>query len=113
MKTLVIAILLAGVLGYQATAQKKTTLKTKKDKASYGIGMSIGKNLVNQSYDVNAELVAQGIKDYLLGHSTSLTEEECDKVVAEYQSEVMAKHQEKNKQLGAANMKEEIGRAHV
>ncbi len=106
MKSLAVTLIIIGIFTVQAIGQKKTALTSKKDKVSYSIGMSIAKNLKNQSYDVAPELVAQGLKDYLLGNKTLLTGEECDKVVGEYQSEIMAKQQEKNKQLGATNMKE-------
>ena len=106
MKSLAVTLIIIGMFTAQAVGQKKSALTSKKDKVSYSIGMSIAKNLKNQSYDVAPELVAQGLKDYLLGNKTLLTGEECDKVVGEYQSEIMAKQQEKNKQHGATNMKE-------
>ncbi len=62
------AVLLASQLGAQ-------DLKSQKEKMSYIIGMDIGKNLKNQSVDIDQAALAKGIKDALSGGKSSLTDE--------------------------------------
>ena len=106
MKVVWIAALCVSMLTIQAFAQKKTTLKTKKDRISYSIGMNIANNLKQQSYDVDPELVAKGIKDMMSGSATLCTEQEAEKSINEYQTELTAKHEAQSKISGEKNMKE-------
>jgi len=90
------AVLLASQLGAQ-------DLKSQKEKISYIIGMDIGKNLKNQSVDIDQAALAKGIKDALSGGKGSLTDEETRQTMAAFQKEMIAKAQalgEKNKKEG-------------
>ncbi len=91
------AVLLASQLGAQ-------DLKSQKEKMSYIIGMDIGKNLKNQSVDIDQAALGKGIKDALSGGKSSLTDEETRETMAAFQKEMIAKAQalgEKNKKEGA------------
>ena len=95
-------VLLAGQLGAQ-------DLKSQKEKISYIIGMDIGKNLKNQSVDIDQAAFAKGIKDALSGGKSSLTDEEIRQTMAAFQKEMAAKAQalgEKNKKEGEAFLAE-------
>jgi FKBP-type peptidyl-prolyl cis-trans isomerase FklB len=61
-----------------ATARSATplTLKTDKDKASYAIGLSIGKSMKKDNVDVDTAILARGVKDALAGGKTLLTDDE-------------------------------------
>jgi len=92
---------------------KKAELSSPKDKVSYGIGMNIGRNFSRQEFDVNPDILAQGIKDVLAGGPTLMTEEEAQTTLVNFQQEMAAKHQakmtelaEKNKAAGEAFMAE-------
>jgi FKBP-type peptidyl-prolyl cis-trans isomerase len=97
-----------------ATATKKPTaalsLKTQKDKFSYALGMNLGvglgKNLHQQSVEVDPNIVARGLKDALVGGKTLLSEDEAKAVLTTAQAEVRAKQQEKMQQASATNKKE-------
>src|ERR1700685_2529155 len=93
------------------TATKSATaaapLTTRKQKFSYALGMNIGTglgaNLKKQSVETDPDLVAQGLKDALMGGKTRLTEDEAKAVLTEVQNEVRKEQQEKAQKAGAAN----------
>jgi FKBP-type peptidyl-prolyl cis-trans isomerase FklB len=98
-----------------ATATKSAAaapaLTTRKDKFSYALGMSIGKNLGNQlkqgSVEVDWSLVGQGLKDSTAeGGKTRLTEDEAQTVLTEVQTEVSKQRQEKMKEASDKNKTE-------
>ncbi len=98
-------VLLASQLG----AQETLTLKTQKEKLSYIIGMDMGKNLKNQSVDIDPNILAKGIKDGLSGGKNLLTDQEIRETMAAFQKEMVAKQQalgEKNKKEGEAFLAE-------
>jgi FKBP-type peptidyl-prolyl cis-trans isomerase FklB len=78
------------------TAAKKTpaplVLKTQKDKASYAIGMNIGKglkeNLKKDSVDVNSDILARGMRDALAGNKPLLTDEESQAALTSLQNDL-------------------------
>jgi len=84
--------------------------KTPKEKFSYALGMytggNLGANLQRQSVEVDANLVAQGLKDALAGGKMRLTPEEMQAVLTAMQTEVRQKFQERMKLAGEANKKE-------
>lgn len=84
-------------------------LNTKKDKASYAIGMNIGKglkdNLKKDNVDIDPAILARGIKDALAGGKELLTDDESKAILAELQNDVRAHQQEaatKKSQAGVA-----------
>lgn len=106
MKRLWIAFFCVALVTIQLSAQKKTTLKTQKEKISYIIGTDIGKNLKKQSIDVSPELLFKGIKDAFAGDKFLLTDQEIQEVMGAFQQEMMAKQSEKMSKLSAANKKD-------
>jgi FKBP-type peptidyl-prolyl cis-trans isomerase FklB len=93
-----------------ATAAKKPTaalsLKTQKDKFSYALGMNLGKNLHQQSVEVDPNILARGLKDALTGSKTLLSDDEARATLTAAQAEVRAKQQERMQAAGATNKKE-------
>jgi FKBP-type peptidyl-prolyl cis-trans isomerase FklB len=79
------------------TAKSATTLTltTKKQKASYALGMKIGGDLKRQGVgaSVDSALTARGLKDALAGSKALLTEEEEKAALMQLQTEVRAKQQ--------------------
>lgn len=93
------------------TTSKKTTpaqpaLNTEKEKASYAIGMNIGKNLAEnmkkQDVDVNKDLLLRGMKDGLNGNKPLLTDQEAQAVLTSFQKHVHDEKVAKNTQEGNA-----------
>jgi FKBP-type peptidyl-prolyl cis-trans isomerase len=75
------------------------------DRASYAIGLNIGRNMKAQEIPVNVELLVKGLRDALAGTNPNLTDEEMQAAVQSLQQTVMAKQQEKMKVEGEQNQK--------
>lgn len=80
-----------------------TEMKTLTDSVSYAIGFDFGKNLKQQEVDLNADIVAQAIKDAKDTSIHVMTEEQIKSVMMNFQKQVMAKQEEKMKTLGEKN----------
>ncbi len=94
----------------KATAATPVTLKTKKEKFSYALGMNIGNglgtNLKKQSVEFDPALVAKGLNDSMAGGKTLLTEEEAKTVLSDMQKAVQEQQQAKAKAAGEKNKTE-------
>ena len=101
-----IAILSLGLLSVSAYAAEKADLKTQKDKVSYSIGLDIGKNLKDQSIEIDPKMLAEGVQDAISGGKRLLTEEEVKGVMMAFQQEMQAKAAAKAKVVGDKNLKE-------
>src|SRR5271170_5711368 len=80
-----------------AVAKKPTvlTLKTQKDKASYAIGLNIGKSMHKDSVDVDPAIVLRGMKDGLAGNKPLLTDDEARATMVALQADLRKKQEEK------------------
>ena len=78
------------------------TLKTQKDRASYAVGLNVGRNLGaqlhQQSVDLDPAILLRGMKDALAGGKTLLTDDEVKAVLTQLQTEARARQQEKMKE---------------
>jgi FKBP-type peptidyl-prolyl cis-trans isomerase len=97
-----------GLFSVQACSQSSEKgapmeLKTQKDKASYSIGVSIGKNLKDQKVEIQTDILVKGLLDAYTGAKTQLTEKEMGDVLAQFQQEIMAKAQEEAAKKGGEN----------
>lgn len=90
----------------QIWAGEETSLKTKKDKVSYVIGVNVGKGMQQQSIDIDPGIFAQGLKDAMTGAKTAMTDEEMRQVMTTFQKEMTEKQAEKMKVVAEKNMKE-------
>jgi FKBP-type peptidyl-prolyl cis-trans isomerase FklB len=95
----------------QATTAKKPgpaplVLKTPKDKASYAIGMNIGKGLHKDSVDVDPAILLRGLKDGMAGGKTLLTDDEAKSAMVAIQADLRKKQEAKMAIVGDANKKE-------
>jgi FKBP-type peptidyl-prolyl cis-trans isomerase len=92
------------------TAAAPLVLKTPKDKASYALGMNVGKglgaNLKQQSVEINQAILLRGLRDALAGSKTLLTDEEMKAALTQLQTEVRARQMEKLKLAADAGKKE-------
>ena len=84
-------------------------LKTQKDKASYALGMNVGKglgaNLRQQSVEVDQAILLRGMKDALAGGKTLLTDDEMKAALTQLQTEIRARQEEKTKLAAETNKK--------
>jgi FKBP-type peptidyl-prolyl cis-trans isomerase FklB len=93
-----LAFLALAMFAGPAFGEEAVVLKTQKDKASYGIGMNIGKNLKRDAVDVDPDLVSKGIKDAFSGGKTLMSDEEYRATMSALQKEI------REKQAGTARM---------
>jgi FKBP-type peptidyl-prolyl cis-trans isomerase FklB len=95
----------------QGTAAKRTgaaalVLKTPKDKASYAIGMNIGRSLHKDAADVDPNIVLRGVRDALAGGKMLLTDDEAKAAIASIQADMRKKQEAQMAVAGDANKKE-------
>ena len=84
-------------------AKAPATLKTIEQKASYGIGLAIGRQLREQGFEIDAGLIARGIEDTLSGQEPLLSSQELQEAMRAFQQQMAAKKQERDKVAGQKN----------
>jgi FKBP-type peptidyl-prolyl cis-trans isomerase len=105
MRFLCITVLLVAFFVSQAAAET-VSLKSEKGKRSYSIGNDIGNNLKTQPFEVDADLLAKGIKDALTGKKPALTEQEMKDVLTALKNQLMAKRASQIKEIADKNKKD-------
>ena len=90
------------------TAKKPAVLvlKTQKDKASYAIGLNIGRSMHKDSVDVDPSILLRGMKDGLAGGKTLLTDDEAKAAMVALQADLREKHEAKVALEAETNKKE-------
>jgi len=97
-----------------ATAAKRpataiSPLKTPKDKASYAVGLTFGKDIAarlkNDGVDVDAASLARGIRDAVAATKPLLTDAEIKAVLTTLTTEVRTKQMAKMEAIAAVNRK--------
>lgn len=91
---------------FEKTFAEEAKLTDQKGKVSYSIGILMGKDFKAQSVDINTDLFMRGFKDGLLGTKPALTDEELQKTMTTFQSEMRAKAEVALKAQGEKNLKE-------
>lgn len=105
--TLLAGLLLAsGCTAGEKGVGKNVELKDLRDKVSYSIGLNIGRDFQRQEMDIDADLLAKGIKDGVSGAEPLLTDEQMQETIIAYQQEMMAKQEKMIKDLAEKNKKE-------
>jgi FKBP-type peptidyl-prolyl cis-trans isomerase FklB len=82
------------------------TLKTPKDKASYSIGLNIGKGLHRDEVDVDPSIVLRGLRDGLADRKALMTDEEIKATMLALQADVRKKQQAKMDAVANSNKQE-------
>jgi FKBP-type peptidyl-prolyl cis-trans isomerase len=78
-----------------------------KSKASYAIGLNIGKSMRMQSVDVDPNILVQGLKDGLGGAKALMTDDEVRAAMMDLQADVRAKRKQQNDAFLATNKTKE------
>lgn len=79
----------------------KADLDTQKERASYAIGLDMGKNMKRQYFDIDTKILFQGIIDGYQGNEQLLSEDELAQTVKIFEQEVTALMQQKKQEEGA------------
>jgi FKBP-type peptidyl-prolyl cis-trans isomerase FklB len=95
----------------QVMAGDATVLKTDKDRLSYSIGASVGKNLKNESTEIDVNVLIEGLKSSLAGDKLPLTEKEMRQVMNDYQTQMRQRATAKKQQAMIDNKK--VGEAYL
>ncbi|MCK9196926.1 MAG: FKBP-type peptidyl-prolyl cis-trans isomerase [Syntrophales bacterium] len=100
-------VLAVGLLAAPANAEEAQVLKTQKDKISYGIGVSVGKNFKQQGIEeIDLDIVIKGLRDSFSGGKLLMSEDELRATLNAYQEEWKKKQLQARKVTGERNMKE-------
>ncbi len=75
-------------------------------KASYCLGLNIGRNLKSQGVPVDPTIFARGLADALSGAQPALTDEEVAAVMQAFEKEMAARHRARSMRAGQANLAE-------
>ncbi len=86
--------------------EQKPTISDPKDKKSYALGATLGQSMKQQGLDLNLDVFFKGMKDAFTGGEMMMSQKEVQDAMTAFQSEMMAKTQEKNKIAGEKNKKE-------
>src|SRR5689334_12563856 len=105
MKNLVIGITLT-MLATPLFAENRPALKDTKDKVSYSIGLDIGNTFKKQKMEINADVLAAGVKDALSGANPLLTPDEMRTVMTQFSNDMREKAATASKEAGEKNTKE-------
>lgn len=107
MRTVAVMILALMLAGCQSSGEKKTELKTEKDKISYAIGLNIGANMVRDSLDLDYAALLQGIQDAWKDSSKHMMNlAEVQKTLMTWQQGLQAKQMERQHAAGEKNREE-------
>lgn len=78
-----------------ASADKIPGLPTEKDQVSYMVGMALGKQLEPMKDDVDVDTIAKAMKNSLAGDKMLLTEEQAQKIGADFGQKLQKQQMEK------------------
>jgi FKBP-type peptidyl-prolyl cis-trans isomerase FklB len=78
-----------------AKTMKTEDLNTQKKKASYAIGLDIGQNFKSRAMDIDMDILVQGLRDAQKTDKPLLGTEEIQKVMTQFQQDMMKVEQEK------------------
>src|SRR5678810_804776 len=88
------------ILQCSGFAEDKPAFKDDKEKASYGVDMTFGKQIKRAGLELDVETVVAAMKDVLAGHELKLTDQQARESIMAYQQEARKKTAEKNKKEG-------------
>jgi FKBP-type peptidyl-prolyl cis-trans isomerase FklB len=83
----------------QSTAGKPESLE---DRASYSIGLNLGRSLKTNDIKANADLLIKGLRDGLAGQAL-LTDEEIQATMQAFQQQIQTQQEAKQKEIGEKN----------
>jgi FKBP-type peptidyl-prolyl cis-trans isomerase FklB len=98
-------IVCSTLLSATALASGKAS-KGVQDKSSYALGYQFGQNLHGFGAEINVDSFSKGFADALAGKEGSMSKEELQKAVAEFEQNLRSKMEAKKRGEGESNSKE-------
>jgi FKBP-type peptidyl-prolyl cis-trans isomerase FklB len=105
MKSYIISALALGLVVVSASGQDALDLKQTKSRVSYSIGVDIGSNFKSQEIEIDLKALTAGLADAIAG-KPQLTEAEMRDTMMDFQKDMMAKMQDRQKASAEKNVKE-------
>ena len=97
---------LTALLGFSLVlslpAAEENPFKNSTDKASYALGLNIGKQLRQNGAEINTEIYMKALKDALSGGKLLMTDEQVRETLMAFQTELRTKTLDKNRKDGEA-----------
>lgn len=93
------------VLAQELPAPSGPKMETVQDKASYGFGFQIGRQIKGQGLDLTLQMLVRGIQDGIAGQKPALPDQELFAAMQDYQRSVLTRLAMKNKADGEAFLK--------
>jgi FKBP-type peptidyl-prolyl cis-trans isomerase len=88
------AVVGLGLLAAQVSASESDPPQTRKEKASYAMGVAFAKNLQRQRVDTDVDVFARGLRDALSGQKLRMSEEELRAAMGAITAELKGKRRE-------------------
>jgi FKBP-type peptidyl-prolyl cis-trans isomerase len=82
------ALLVVGLLAARVSAQETPILMARQDKMSYAVGVDLSRNFTRQGIEVDADLVAKGLRDVFSGGKLLIPEEDLRSAMTAFQVEL-------------------------
>ena len=82
------------------SAAEDSPFKTSTEKASYALGMNIGKQLRQNNAEIDTEIYIKGLKDAMSGGKLLMTDEQVRETLMNFQKELQTKTLDKNRKDG-------------
>lgn len=90
-----------------AVAAEQIKFKTQQEMLSYGIGVSVARNLKKQGSEMDMDLLVRGLRDGIAGKPLLIPEKDLRKLMNSYQSEVRQRMQKDRRVAQEENRKRE------
>ena len=100
------ALAVAAAMLPQPASAQKANLTNDKEKASYIIGMNIGRSMKNDGVELDIAAFTQGLNDSLGGKESKISQQDARDVMTRFQKNMQASHEAKVKEAGDKNRKE-------
>ncbi|MDD5008205.1 MAG: FKBP-type peptidyl-prolyl cis-trans isomerase [Syntrophorhabdaceae bacterium] len=107
-ETLKWMVVILGVIFFslQAGAEEIQSLKTQKDKISYGIGVDMAENFKRLGMDLDLDILIKGLRDAYSNGKLLMTEDDLRATLNAYQNELMQKQVQTTRVVAEQNKKE-------
>lgn len=103
MKHLVAGVILTGACALQVRAADPIELEDEMARVSYGIGMNLGMQWLEQEVPIVPEMLLRGMQDAMEGRPTLMSEQEMRNTLTAYQNEHRARQTARRQQLSEEN----------
>tara|TARA_R110002072_G_scaffold45422_5_gene126348 strand:+ start:28958 stop:29647 length:690 start_codon:yes stop_codon:yes gene_type:complete len=105
MKKLILAMGMASVMSFNASANAVKVLENDQEKVSYSFGLVLGKRMQNDLPDLNVDVFMQGVKDAIQNEAPLLDDKEVADVLSKFQRDMQQQQMEKVQEISEKNQK--------